>query len=50
MKCLTEISLKLQQGIQKNMTVYKIDYSGVAVKPQVAFNSLKRLVGPSGRF
>ena len=34
--------------VQENSTVYKIDYSDVAVKPEVAFNLLKILVGERG--
>jgi hypothetical protein len=33
---------------QGNTTVYKIDYSDVAAKPEVAFKLVKRLVGERG--
>ena len=33
---------------EENTTVYKIVYSAVAAKPEVAFKSLKRLVGERG--
>jgi len=42
--------LELQLEKQENRTVYKIVYSGVTVKPETQFISLKRLVGPRGRF
>ena len=38
---LAEVQLEKLGGGDR----YKIDYSGVAVKPEVARNSLKRLVG-----
>jgi hypothetical protein len=34
----------------EDLTVYKIDCSGVDEKPEVQFMCLKRLVGPRGRF
>jgi hypothetical protein len=41
---------KFRLEIQGNMTIYKIDYSAVAVKPEVVLMSLKRLVGSGRRF
>ena len=32
----------------ENEAVYKIDYNDVAVKPEVAFKLLKRMVGERG--
>jgi hypothetical protein len=40
--------LAIRLYVLKNMTVYKIYYSGVAVKPEVVFNSFKILVGERG--
>jgi len=39
---------EIQLENRENVAVYKIDYSDVAVKPEVAFNLLKRLVGERG--
>ena len=44
----SEVREEIQLKVQENETVYKIDYSDVAVKPEAAFNLLKRLVGERG--
>ena len=40
--------MELRYETSENTTVYKIDYSGVAVKPEVAFKLLKIMVGERG--
>jgi len=45
---LSEAPREFRIENQENTTVYKIDYSDVAVKPEIVFNLLKRLVGERG--